>query len=314
MTAQGATAKPPRIAVLMSTYNGERYLREQLDSIRVQLDVEVQLFVRDDGSQDGTLAVLREYADVWPQLASMASGPNLGAAQSFMTLLRQAPDDFDYYAFADQDDFWTPDKLARGVSLIEASRGRGPALYCSRVACADESLKPLGELGVYRDPSFRHLVFENIAYGCTIVMNPSLRRLVKDRPPQTGMAMHDWWCAIAAAAFGTVIYDPEPRILYRQHGANEVGAQPNRFQEISQRLKQLRRDPEAFYPIHAQCAEFLRLHGEALSPDKRHLLERVVKSKASFGARLAFALTAPVVRNRLTDNLAARGLFVLGWY
>lgn len=309
-------AKPkqlPRVAVLMSTYNGERFLREQLDCIRDQQGVEVQLFVRDDGSTDSTLAILKDYAHLWPQLAKIAPGPNLRAAKSFLALLQAAPGGFDYYAFADQDDWWAPDKLARGVAMIEAS-GEGPRLYCSHVTCTDEDLTPLGELSRNDDTRFEHLVFENIAYGCTVVMNVAARGLVADQPPEAGVAMHDWWCAMAAAAFGQVIFDPEPRILYRQHGANDTGTQPYRLMEIGRQLRVLRRNPNAFYPIHAQCSEFLRLHGDRLKPQHRRLLERVVRSKRSLPARLWFALTAPVVRQRLTTNIASRGLFALGWY
>jgi glycosyltransferase involved in cell wall biosynthesis len=233
----------PRVAVLMSTYNGARHLEAQLDSLRAQEDIQVRVHVRDDGSTDGTIAVLNSYAAGWPNLAPPTQGPNLGPAASFLELLVTAPDEVDYYAFCDQDDVWLPDKLARAVEALSADAG--PALYCSNVTCVDDNLAVLGTPRENGDPRLQHLLFENIAYGCTTVMNRAARQAIATRPPERGVIMHDWWCALVVAALGEVRYDPGSHILYRQHGGNTIGGHVNPFSQTLRQAELFLRNPPA---------------------------------------------------------------------
>ena len=107
--------KKPTVTVLMSTYNGERFLKEQLDSILQQQDVDVRLCVRDDGSTDGTMDILLEYADA----IELTIGNNFGVGNSFMSMVYSANLESDYYAFSDQDDIWMPDKLISAVDELK---------------------------------------------------------------------------------------------------------------------------------------------------------------------------------------------------
>jgi glycosyltransferase involved in cell wall biosynthesis len=299
--------------VLLSTYNGEAYLAAQLDSLAAQKDVDVEVFVRDDGSTDGTLAILARHADRWPALAAPMTGPNLGPARSFLALLAAAPGDFDYYAFCDQDDVWLPEKLGRASRRL-AQEGGAPALYCARVLCVDAQLRPLGERWIGGDASFEHLLFENIAFGTTLVMNAPARSGIVAQTPGPGLIMHDWWCALWASAFGVIVRDDRATILYRQHGSNAVGSSPNWLNETSARLRGLLRDPGAFYPIHAQAEEFLRLHGDRLSPARRSLASKLVASRGSVRKRLAYAMFGTVVRSGIIKGLVARALIALDLY
>jgi glycosyltransferase involved in cell wall biosynthesis len=302
----------PHIAVLLSTYNGAPWLAAQLDSLAAQEGVDVEVFARDDGSGDATCEVLARYADRWPRLAEAPSGPNLGPAMSFLALLAAAPDGFDGYALCDQDDVWPPQKLARACRALAGADG--PALYCSQVMCVDADLGPLGPAPVKDDPRFEHLLFENIAFGVTVVMNAAAAQLVRSRPPERGVIMHDWWCALVVSAFGEVIYDPEPGVLYRQHGGNEIGQDVSRIAELPRQARRLWRAPGRFWPAHAQAREFLRLWGEDLAPPRRALVQAFVDSKRSLSARLAYAAAGPILRERLTDALVARALVAAGLY
>jgi glycosyltransferase involved in cell wall biosynthesis len=304
---------PPRVAVLMSTYNGARHLEAQLDSLRAQENVEVRVHVRDDGSTDDTLALLKRYAAGWPNLNPPMQGPNLGPAASFLELLRTAPDDADYYAFCDQDDVWLPRKLARAVGRLSAS-GRQPALYCSNVTCVDDKLAVLGTPRENGDARLQHLLFENIAYGCTTVMNRAAREAIAARPPERGVIMHDWWCALVVAALGEIQYDPEPHILYRQHGGNAIGGHVDPFSQTLNQAVLFLRNPTGYYRIHAQASELLRLCGADITPELRALVERLVLSKRSLPARVGYALSGHIVRSRLLGAIVARGLVVAGWY
>lgn len=307
------SSRAPSVAVLLSTYNGERFLAQQLDSLCAQRAVELALYVRDDGSSDGTLAVLQRYAARWPSLARITTHPNLGAPRSFMELLASVPGDHDYYAFCDQDDVWLPEKLARAAAWLGQLPAQQPSLYCGRVMSVDMELNELGPADLETDVSFEHTLFESIGSGCAMVMNRAAHALLARAVPRR-IAMHDWWCALVIAAFGQVVYDETPTILYRQHGGNVVGARGGELELVLRHLRKLRRDPTSLYPIHAQASELLRLYGDELPPQRRRRVEALVRSKRSLLARLRYALAAPVVRTRKTDVAFARGLMMLGWY
>jgi len=304
----------PRIAVLLSTYDGEAYLEAQLASLAAQEGVEVEVFARDDGSSDATREILARHADRWPALAALAKGPNLGPAMSFLGLLAAAPDGFDGYAFCDQDDVWLPDKLGRAARrLAEVPSGR-PALYCSRVMCVDAELRPQGPAPIKDDGRFEHLLYENIAFGVTVVMNAAAARLVRSRPPVSGVIMHDWWCALTVSAFGEVIYDPEPSVLYRQHGGNEIGQASAPLAELRRQARMFARSPSRYWPVHAQAAEFLRLWGSALDPRRLESVRALVRSKGSLARRLTLATSGRIVRANLPGAVIARILVVAGLY
>jgi glycosyltransferase involved in cell wall biosynthesis len=307
------TSPAPRVCVLLSTYNGAPYLADQLDSLKAQESVGVDLHVRDDGSSDGTLSVLARYAGTWPQLAKVESGPNLKPAASFLELLRTAPPDADFYAFCDQDDVWLPQKLARATEALAADAG--PALYCSNVTCVTEDLTVIGAPRRNDDPRLQHLLFENIAYGCTTVINRAARDLIVQRlPDPSSIIMHDWWIALAVAAVGRIHYDPEPQILYRQHGANALGANVSLTVQTVRQIGLLFRNRRDYWPIYRQASEFLRQFASELKPDDRALVEALTRSKSSLLRRLRFAMSGRIVRSRLIGAVVARVLIVAGWY
>lgn len=305
----------PQIAVLMSLFGDARFLAAQLDSLAAQEGVDCHLYVRDDGATDGARAVLASYAWRWPQLSDVVAGRNLGAALSFLELLRLAPAGFDYYAFCDQDDVWLPDKLARAAERLSEFTRAGPALYCSQVTCVDANLRELGELIPHScEPTFEHMLFENVAVGMTVVMNAKARELIVARLPVTGLIMHDWWCALAVAALGTLIFDRQPHVLYRQHGSNAIGGQANRLAAALAKFRVFLRDPPTFNPIHAQAVAFREAFGSELRPADRCVLERLITSKRSLGARLSLVLFGGVPRSRWPEGLMLRGLISMGWY
>lgn len=307
----GASAPLPRVAVLLSTFNGACFLPELLGSIARQKGVEVLLHARDDGSRDATPDLLRAQAAQWPNLAGLTPGMNLGPARSFLELLRTAPAEAEYFAFCDQDDVWLDDKLERAAAALAVDGG--PALYCSNVLLVDERLALLGPAPESGDTRFAHLLFENIAYGCTVVLNRAARDLLVSQDPGAAVVMHDWWCALVIAAFGRIHYDPRPGVLYRQHGGNVVG-QRGAMRQLVSETRRFLSGARGFYRIHAQARALLHLHGNALPVQHRAMAERLVASKRGFRGRLAYALTGPVVRRRKLDAAIVRGLIAAGWY
>ncbi|MCI8884827.1 MAG: glycosyltransferase family 2 protein [Dorea sp.] len=215
-----------KVAILMSTYNGEKYLDEQIGSILAQEGVDVTLYIRDDGSSDRTAEIIKYYCKRYHNV-SFTQGENLGVGNSFMQLVYDAKDVYDYYAFADQDDIWLPEKIKMAADKIKESKR--PLLYCSNQTLIDKNGI---EMGIRHsktiDSSYLQVLSNNEATGCTMVWNKALQYLISDekrRPSKKLLKkrIHDVWIAMAASVAGEIYYDKRSFILYRQHENNVVG-------------------------------------------------------------------------------------------
>ena len=228
--------------ILLSTYNGARFLDVQIRSLLQQRGCDVSILVRDDGSTDGTLALLQQYAQLDPRI-SVIAGANVGVVQSFFQLLQQAPEGRDGYFFCDQDDYWHEDKVGAALEALSSCAGGGPLLYCSRLRYVDERGQLLGLSPHSSCVGLPNALVENVAIGCTMALNGPARAAIQRALP-TSAIMHDWWCYLVVSSIGEVIYDPTPRIDYRQHSSNTVGAGVTQAQiwvrRIRQRLKRSR--------------------------------------------------------------------------
>ncbi|MBQ8342154.1 MAG: glycosyltransferase family 2 protein [Clostridia bacterium] len=213
-----------KINVLLSSYNGEKYIREQLDSLLSQTAEGVHIIVRDDGSKDSTPAILDEYRNAGK--LTWYTGPNKRCAKSFWDLVCNCPD-ADYYAFCDQDDYWHPDKLQIAVEALEkAGDAAVPRLYFCDVRVVDAELNLIHDGMVEKMPvDYPHSLIKNIAPGCTYVFNHAARELMKQYDPEVlGIDIHDWMAYKIVACFGEVIFDEGRHMDYRQHGNNVIGA------------------------------------------------------------------------------------------
>lgn len=215
-----------KINVLMSTYNGEKYLKEQIDSILNQKGVEVYLTIRDDGSTDHTLEIIDDYVKKDPRV-KLLRGKNMGPGNSFMELIYQS-EEFDYYALSDQDDIWLEDKLISALNIL--GERKYPCLYCSNQIVTDSTGKQIGTSYKETPPTdLANTMIVNTLRGCTMLMNRKLRDLliredIRPDPEFLRLRMHDVWIVMLVNCFGRIIYDPEPHILYRQHANNVSGA------------------------------------------------------------------------------------------
>ncbi len=218
----------PRVTILLATYNGAAHLAAQLDSFCTQTLVPAHLIVSDDGSTDSTRTILRDFAarDTGFTVA-LQNGPRRGAGQNFLALLRGLPDDTEYVAFSDQDDVWLPEKIARGARLLAQLPEATPALLGGRsyVCNADLGIQRLSPVP-RRELGLRHALVQNFAGGNTMMLNRAAIDLARDAAAEAGrVVVHDWWLyQLIAGVGGTVIYDPEPGLLYRQHASNQIGA------------------------------------------------------------------------------------------
>lgn len=217
----------PDICILMSTYNGERFLAEQLQSIEDQTHKNWRLVISDDGSSDNTLAIAKQFQSKWGNdRLEIRQGPQQGFCQNFLSMACDTTLCADLYGFSDQDDVWMADKLARAVAFFNSSNdSQLPRAYGSRTQIVDEALKPLGFSPEFTLPrSFRNALVQNISGGNTQVFNQTTKQLFEQAGLQQ-VVSHDWWLyQIVKGAGGIFYYDPKPTLLYRQHSNAIVGA------------------------------------------------------------------------------------------
>lgn len=305
--------KKPTVHVLLSTYNGERYIRAQIDSVLAQIGVEVRLSIRDDGSSDGTIAVLAEYAAREPHIA-VEYGLNKGVVGSFFTLLAACPATGDYFAFCDQDDVWKPDKLARAVLCCNPYAEQVPVLYASRVEYVTEQLARLDFSPMPRSVGLSNAMVENQLIGCTMVFNRRLRELVLARLPQYA-TMHDAWLYLVASALGKVIFDDFVSVAYRQHGGNVVGGTTSALQRNMKRVIPFLRSLKHGKQRNSdQVEEFLRLYENLLGEQQKRLAADFVLSKPYFMKRLSLALGGQYRRDGWVEDAIMRLKILTGYY
>ena len=209
--------------ILMSTYNGEKYINEQLESIVKQTFTgNITILIRDDGSQDKTTSLIEAYPQKDHRVIQIIEAPNIGPQKSFLQLLEMA-EQSDYYFFADQDDIWYKEKIEYAIQLME--KETGPVCYCSNYDVFDSELEKKEESFIKTSPAFRPLkiLFYNQIPGCTMGFNWALMEVIRQIHVNNCM-MHDSMVLALAACCGTIIYDPVSRIAHRIHESNVVGA------------------------------------------------------------------------------------------
>ena len=302
----------PPVALLLSTYNGEAFLPAQLESFLAQQDAPWKLYWRDDGSSDASVAVMQAFASgaASGRCVRLDAGPHLGVTASYMALLRAAVADGAAMAmFSDQDDVWLPDKIRRGVARLEPIAGA--ALYCSRQVLVDGSLHPIcGSEPIRVPPGLGPALTQNIATGCTVVLNRAAAELVaRSAPP--GPSLHDWWSyLLVTAAGGQVVFDAEPTVLYRQHGANAVGAPPSKRKRA---VAALRRGPGAFMTVFRAQVHGLHEQSDLLSPSGRAVVGRIERALSQgWFRRLLVLRHCRMLRQGRGETWLFRLWFILG--
>jgi rhamnosyltransferase len=238
--------KVPSVAVMLASFNGEDFIREQLDSILLQTSVSVNIYIRDDHSTDSTPDILLEYARCFPGRVTLLEpfSQRFGAAcENFLSILMDVSHDkYDYFSFADQDDVWVPDKLKRATTLLEITGASG---YASNLKAfsEDKNLEWIVKKD-FAQRKFDHL-FQAASAGCTYVLTPLALKLIQSRIGQlqvhtwTDMS-HDWLCYAICRSYGLPwIIDNWTGIRYRQHAANQFGALPG-FQGMLKRYTLIR--------------------------------------------------------------------------
>ena len=264
--------KEPLVAILLCTYNGSKFLSQQLDSIEAQIHKNWVIIASDDGSTDKTLEILDQYKAKWPGgKLKIINGPQNGFSKNFLSLACNSSIKADYYAFCDQDDVWFPTKLSVALmNMIENQIKEIPYLYCGRTQYVTEYLVPCGMSPLFIFPrTFRNALVQSIAGGNTMVFNQSAKTLL-ERVGSVDVPSHDWWVyLLVTAVHGEVFYDVKPQILYRQHQNALVGANNT----LTARLKRLRMLWQGrFMSWNSMNVKALNQVNELLAKDPREIL------------------------------------------
>lgn len=300
-----------KVCVLLSTYNGEKYLKEQIDSILRQLCVDVQISIRDDGSSDKTEEIIHHYVSSYPNI-SFIRGNNLGPAQSFLALIRTAPE-AEFYAFSDQDDIWEANKLFNAlVKIKENLTIQRPILYYSSLIVADEAANPIKKTSIKTRHynKFTTLV-DNQATGCTMVFNKALLNLIAQKK-STYITMHDAWLNIVCSFFGDIVTDENSYIRYRQHGNNAIGIDTkfNFFEWIHKHFFRLRN--RNFQPRLNNAISFFDCYHNELSDYDTKKLLKIINYKRSFLDKMKLFFDFSIRSYSLQKDLRYRFLILLG--
>jgi hypothetical protein len=301
------------VAILLSTRNGASFVNEQLDSLLAQSHADWQIFWRDDDSHDDTPALMRAFGAGSGAGRLVDLNDNLGhvgITASFLGLLRKAPRGR-IVAFADQDDVWLPEKLARGVAALARMPAATPGLYCARQHLVDEALRPLADSPRLSGPlGFPQAMTQNIATGCTVMLNPEAARLLSDAQEPQG-TLHDWWSyLLVSAAGGQVVMDDVPTVLYRQHAHNAVGVPLSKGRRA---WAALRRGPDAFMRTFRAHMQALEGQQALLSPEASETLGLISAGLHDGFSRRLRALAHPALkRQSWAETQLFRLWFLLG--
>lgn len=278
-----------RVCVILSAYNGERYLREQVESILAQTGVEVTLLIRDDGSQDGTPGIMKDIQAIRSNVRCVY-GENIGFRRSFYDMLLAADDTYDYYAFSDQDDVWDADKLSHAVELLEQTEG-SVRLYASGLRVVDENLRFMynNSFPGLRTDYGAALSRQRIA-GCTMVFDRGLTaqcRRFRITPEMGHLFSHDAAVYyICLACGGQVVFDPESRISFRRH----IGTVTEHGKGFWTRVESVTNVFGRFRDRrYHQVKELLKVYAGDMPSDVYELSRKIAGYRDSIGQTLALA-------------------------
>lgn len=294
-----------KVCILISTYNGEKYLEEQLNSLIKQENVDIDILVRDDGSTDGTTNILNKWQN--NGYLKWYSGKNKGYALSFMDLVQNSGE-YDFYAFCDQDDIWLPNKLISAINSLNKLNSH-VKLYCSNLYY----YKNGENLGLIKKPTLKYNIYtcliQNIATGCTTIFNKELKNIMTRCTPSYLIA-HDFWAYQIAMTFGEVYYDRNSYIYYRQHDNNQIGAKISLQEVWKTRINSFFSKKKNV--ISTQAKELLHCYSNELSIDKHNIISLVANYDDNIWTKIKLIFNIRYTMGNAIGNILLRLKIIFG--
>lgn len=298
---------------MLSSYNGEKYIGQQIESIVNQINIDcVDILIRDDGSIDRTKTIIKDYIKNGYSIR-LIDGQNVGFVASFLELIDYSfglKEKYDYYLLSDQDDVWKDNKISAGIASFE--NDSNVLLYCSSSLPVNENLEPIK----YKEKKIRinpyNSIIQNISAGHTYIFKETLLNIIKHSDPRKIYA-HDSYIFTISCLLGKVYYDETPRVLYRQYSNNQLGTSNKGFcKYLKERFKRLKRGDFKKYGV--QIKYIYDKYGSLLSDELYTEIESFITSQKSFLKRLRYAFKAKVFRQGVFDNFLFKIAYVFGKY
>lgn len=297
-----------KVTILMSTYNGEKYLEEQIDSLLNQTYKSISILIRDDGSKDNTVHIIKEKQKNNDNI-TLIEGKNVGFIKSFLELINLA-EKSDYYAYCDQDDVWMEEKIQRAVEFLNKANNEKPVLYFSNSDYYDSNMKYLATAEKNKIYNFRNSLVECVTQGMTMVINDTTRGLIKKDNPQNSL-YHDWWTYMICSGFGEVIYDDKSLVKYRRHNKSVTVEGRSQKELFIWRVKKFLVG-DSLKQIKKQLKEYEDLYQKRLSIENQELLKLFTKEKYSITTALKKTFYPKRFRRKFIDEVSVRILFLFG--
>ena len=260
------------IEIILATYNGEKYLREQLDSVLANTFTDFEIHICADGSTDGTLEIAREYVEKYSQITLWENQENQGYTKNFLQAVKR--ETASYFMFCDQDDIWMPDKIEqtyRAIKEAEEAKEIPILVYTDAFNYDNDTKKDTGSFHKTshldtKKVDTAHLFMENKCIGCTIMCNAKVRDYITELPEE--IRVHDWWVALICSHFGKVVYLDKMTLHYRQHRDNMIGTS-SFFHYLTERLRHVKEQRQALQATFAQGKAFYQLYGDWIEDPKK---------------------------------------------
>ncbi|MCC9767522.1 glycosyltransferase family 2 protein, partial [Streptococcus agalactiae] len=309
-----------KVNILMATYNGEKFLAQQIESIQKQTFKEWNLLIRDDGSSDKTCDIIRNFTakDSRIRFINENEHHNLGVIKSFFTLVNYEVADF--YFFSDQDDVWLPEKLSVSLEAAQHKASDVPLLVYTDLKVVNQELNILQDSMIraqshHANTTLLPELTENTVTGGTMMINHALAE--KWFTPND-ILMHDWFLALLAASLGEIIYLDLPTQLYRQHDNNVLGART-----MDKRFKILREGPKSIFTrywklIHdsqKQASLIVDKYGDIMTANDLELIKCFIKiDKQPFMTRLRWLWKYGYSKNQFKHQVVFKWLIATNYY
>lgn len=296
-----------KVAVVMSTYNGAKYIKEQIDSILNQTYKNIEIVIRDDGSSDNTVKIIESYQKKHTNI-KLITGKNLGFIKSFFELLRLV--EADYYSYADQDDIWMPNKIELAVEGLSSLDESKPNLAFGNSDYYDENMNLIGEGDKHRKYSFRMALFACVTQGMTMTINKTTRDYIVKNPPKTCF-FHDWWTYLICVGMGNIAYSDTTTVKYRRMKTNATVEGQGYLRLFMWRIKNLLMN-DGIKDIKRQMINYKKTYYNELSDENKKELDLFSEEKYNFLRALRKTFYPRKLRARWVDSLMLRILFLIG--
>ena len=306
------------VSVLMSTFNGELYLKEQLESVLHQKDIDLKIFIRDDGSTDKTLKIIREYQEKYDNIF-LFPGENIGYKKSFMNLIELSNNSSHYYAFCDQDDYWYDNKLINAINMLKENKKLNKyELYFSSLEIVDSNLNKIGFKSYSEDSLLLGTVLSrfNIS-GCTMVFNQNIiDKLISSGLIKYSIGGHDAWLyKICVCLDAKICFDEQSYIKYRQHGNNVTGINQGFIGRLKKELKIIKRNKNYNYTTAQILLENLSSKSNNnLNDENKKILEKIVNYKKNIFHYFNLIFDKKIKTNSIVLNVLTKIKIILRVY